>query len=405
MFSLFSPKAELGVVFHIGSLSVGAGLIRFKKGELPHVIYSLRESYPTRDLVEPEKYVSDMISALKRINARIAKEGLLHLKFTEFGSLKVKHVYYGFSSPWSITQTKIATVAKPEGFTLTKEMVDKIVEEQEKLFETNTMGETKLSNLLHVVEKRVIQIKLNGYESSDPFGKRVERADISIFVSLIPKVVFDRVFDVSLSTYHPRDTNVFSFPLAAFSIIRDSFLGASADFMFLDVGGEVSEVSIVRDGLLLETISFPLGRNYIIRKVSRVAETSPEEAASLIRIYHEGHADENLEKKLEPILEQASQEWVAGFSSVLSKLSMRMALPTNLYAVIHNDFVSFFMKALKDEKSFEFVNRSIFINPTLVTPDKLETTVKFGKHAEKDAFIAIITAFTGRMYQAKADSA
>jgi hypothetical protein len=402
MFSFFSPKAELGVVFHVGSLSVGAGLVRFKKGELPKVIYTLRESYPYREQLEPEKYVSDMVTALKKVNLRLAKEGLLHLKFTEFGSLKIKHVFYGFSSPWSVTQTKVAIISKPEGFTLTKEMVDKIVEEQERIFEANaTGGQANAKSLLHVVEKRVIQIKLNGYETSEPFGKKADRADVSIFVSLIPRIVFNKVFDVSLSTYHPRDTNVFSFPLVSFSVIRDSFLGASSDFMFLDVGGEISEISIVKDGLLLETVSFPLGRNYIVRQVARAASTTPEEAASLIRIYHEGHADAALEQKLAPVIEQASSEWVTGFNSVLGKLSMRMALPTNLYAVIHNDFVRFFMKALENERAFQFSGRDLSFQATLVNPEKLSTSVVFGKHADRDAFIAILASFSGRVYESK----
>jgi hypothetical protein len=400
MFSFFSPKSELGIVFHIGSSSIGAGLIRLKKGEIPHIIYSLREDIPFHEKIEPEKFLADMADTLKKVNLRVAKEGIVHLKFTEFGSLKIKHVYYVFASPWSVTQTKVATIKKTEGFVLTKEMVDHIVEEQEHIFEKETLGREDLGDRLTAIEKRVIQIKLNGYETADPFGKRTESADISLFVSLIPKSVLDKVFDISMTTYHPKDTNAFSFPLASFSTIRDVF-GSMKDFMFIDIGGELSDLSVVKDGLILETTSFPLGRHFLVRRISKAFATSIEEAASLVRLYHEGNADGTLEEKLKPVIDKASEEWLAAFNASLSSLAEKMTLPSSLFALINNDFVNFFMRALQDEKVSEFGVNDVPLSVTLINHDKLKSAVMFSKNADKDPFIAILTAFVGRAYESK----
>jgi hypothetical protein len=400
MFSLFGPSSELGIVFHIGSSSVGAGLLRLKKGEIPHVIYALRELIPYHENVEADTFLAETIDAIKRVNVRMAKDGLSHLKFTEFGSLKIKQVYYVFASPWSVTQTKIATIKKNEPFVLTKEMVDAVVDEQEKIFEKATLGKEEFVDQLQAIEKRVIQVKLNGYEVAEPYGRKANVADISLFVSIIPKAVVARMFDVSMTTYHPKDTSIFSFSLASFSTLRDVF-HAENDFIFIDIGGELSDISIIKDGLILETASFPLGRNFLIRKLSKLYSGSHEETASLIKLYHEGGAEPSLEQKLKPLMAEATEEWLTAFGSVLTKISERIPLPTSIFAVINNDFVDFFMKALRSEKVSEFSVVDVPLSVTLINHDKLKSAVLFGKHAEKDPFIAILAAFVGRVYETK----
>jgi hypothetical protein len=400
MTSFFGSQAELGIVFHIGSSSIAAGLIRFKKGELPHVIYTLREFIPYQENLDPEKFFTDMIETLRIINERLAKEGLTHLKFTEFGELKVKNVYYVFSPPWSVTESKVATINKPEGFELTESMVNTLLEDQEHLFESETMGKADLNELLVPIEKRVIQIKLNGYEVANPYGKKARRADISIFVSIIPKAVLDKVFEVSMTTYHPKDTNVSTLLLASFSVLRDVFHEKN-DFMLLDIGGEVSELSIIKNGLIVQNASIPLGRNFIVRRVAKLIGSTAEEAASLVKLYHEGHVDPIVEQKLKPDIEQASKEWMMGIRDVFSKLSQNVALPTTIFVLVYNDFVHLFMKALLSEKTSEFGISDFAMSAILIDADKLKSAVEFGKHADKDPFLAILSAFVGRMYDSK----
>jgi hypothetical protein len=341
-----------------------------------------------------------MLDALRRVNARLAKEGIVHLKFTPFGNLTVKRIFYVFASPWAVTQTKIATINKPDGFVVTKELVDKVIAEQENIFETEVLSHADLGDKLQAIEKRVVQIKLNGYEVENPYGKKATRADISLFISLIPKAVVDKVFDISMSTYHPKGTAIFSLPLASFSTIREVFHN-DRDFIFIDVGGELSDISVIRDGLILETASFPLGRHFLTRKVAKSFATTESEAVSLVKMYHDGHAETAVAERLEPVLSEARKQWSDALHTTLSKISLTIALPTHLFAIINNDFVPFFMKALKSEKVTEFGVSESPLSVVLVNHDALKSVVTFGKHANKDPFIAILAGFVGRVYESK----
>ncbi len=398
--SLFSPKSELALIFHIGSSSVSAGLVRLKKGSVPQILYTLLEPIPYREEVHAEKFLASMVEALKQVNTRIKKEAAPHVKFTDVGHMKVKRIYYSFSSPWVATQTKTVTIKEPEDFVVTEERVNRVIDAHEKMFESETLGGRETIDTLHVIEKRVIQITLNGYEVEEPYGKKAREAEISFFTSLIPKSVLDKVFDVSRVTYHPKDTSVFSFPLVSYSVIRDVFHNHK-EYICLDVGGELTEISLVKNGLLLETASFPVGAHSVVRKVKKAFATTPEEAGSLLTTYSLGHMDKATENILKPIIDTATQAWIDALRTALETISHKTSLPGEVFLVMSGHSVSFFMKALGKEhvSEFGFFDRPLSV--VLVDHDNIKERVSCGKGAEKNSFIALLAAFVGTVYETK----
>jgi Actin-like ATPase involved in cell division len=233
----------------------------------------------------------------------------------------------------------------------------------------------------------VVQITLNGYELADPYGKKAKSAQISIFMSLVPNMVLEKVRQITIAAFHPKGTNAHTLALASFSTIRDTFQTAP-DFLYLDIGGELSDVAVTKDGLLLESASFPAGRNTIVSAAAKAFATSPEQASSLIRLYEEGKLDDTTKEKVRPVLDEAGENWMKSLSDALTRLSDHVSLPKESYAVIDGDLLPFFMRTLS-AGSF---------SPTLVSADRLKDSVSFSEHAEKDAFIAIASAFAARAY-------
>ena len=397
MFSFGRPKTELGVVFDIGSSSVGAGLALFEKGSPTRILYTMRKPISFDEKPVPERFFKDMLSVLGQANIAIIKEGMEKLRLTEYADLSIRHVTYIFSSPWSVSQTKIAVIEKPDPFTFTKSMVDRIIDENERLFEAETIeaDEKSLREKLSVIEKRVIHVSLNGYQIAEPYGKKTRRAEVSFLTSLAPKVVTDRIAEVSMTAYHPKDTRFFSFSLAAFSMIRDSFHNTD-DFVFLDVGGEISEISVVKKGLMLETVSFPAGFRSLVRKVAKEFATTYSEAESLVKINADGNADGALREKIQPVIEEAAREWSVTFHDLLSKLSTRTSLPQDLFANANSDLAHFFIRSIKQEKISQFGIQEVPFAVTFLSADKLKDSVVFLPGAEKDLSMALIIGFVGR---------
>lgn len=372
---LFSSKPDFAIVFHIGSASVGAGLLRLECGKGPHVMYSLRELIPYRDSVAPERFIADMLGALKKVNARISSEALQAVGH----KFKAKHVYYVLSSPWTVTQAKVASIREQKPFVLTKARVDHIVDSQ-----------TKAAEGLQLFEKRVVDVKLNGYQIADPYGKKARSADISLFMGFVPKTILNGVIDSAARTYHPKDTRLASFALASYLAARDIFHDQS-DFIFLDIGGELSDVSVVRDGAVVETASFPLGRNSIIRKLQVDLGISAEEVISLVRTYEEGVADESLAAGLRPVLDAATTAWMSGFREALDRIASGKTLPRQAYLVVNDDFARFFERILGVD--------SVTMSPKVVDSATLCSAVSFADKAVKDPFIAMAAFMAGKLYE------
>lgn len=397
MFSFGRPKTELGVVFDIGSSSVGAGLALFEKGSPTRILYTFRSAISFDEKPTPKRFFKDMLSTLGMANTALLKEGMDNVRQTEHKGLSVKHVAYLFSSPWSISQTNIATIEKPEPFTFTRSMVDRIIDENERAFEAKAKSASSLEfrDNLSVIERRVIHVALNGYQVSDPYGKKIKRADVSFFVSLAPKAVLERISEVSMSAYHPRDTRFFSFSLAAFSMIRDSFHNTD-DFVFLDVGGEISEISVVKKGLMLETASFPAGFRSLVRKVAKEFGVTYAEAQSLVKVHADGNADEALKARILPVIAEATKEWSATFHDVLSTLSTRLSLPRDLFANANSDLAHSFIRGIEDEKISQFGIQEVPFTVTFLSPDILRDSVVFAPGVQKDLSLSLIIGFVGR---------
>ena len=399
MFSFFSKdKVELGVVFNIGSSSVGAGLVKFRRGQVPHVVYTVREQIPYQEVVSPERFLSDMLTTLGTVHGRLHKEGLAHLKFTEYGAHRIRHAFYAFSSPWAASQTKIATVENKEPIIVTRDMIDGVVMKAEKNFEVEVIDPTKdpeLKDKLSVIEKRIIQIRLNGYEVRDPYGKEAKTVDISFFISLVPKMVIDRISESTLGALHPKDMRFTSSQLASYSAIRDVFSHRD-DFILLEIGGEVSDVSVVKNGLVLETASFPLGRNFLVRRISRALSVTNEGALSLLRLYYGDHADVTVSESLRPVLDNAATEWLGALHTTLVEISGSLSLPQDLLLILGGDLVPFFMRAVKDEKITQFDVVDVPFRATLVNQDLLKQHISFAASAVKDPAIALATIFASR---------
>lgn len=385
MFSFFSRKPDLEAVFDIGSSSVRGGLVHKEEGKAPHIVFTVREQIPFPTSLSPKRFFKAMTDALDLVNAAMVKAA---------AGRRVRRVAFAFSSPWSATQTKVATIERPEPFVLTKAMADEVIAEAEKAFEAETLNTTPdgVADKLATMERRVIQVSLNGYPVADPYGKKARRVDISFFTSIAPKAVIDKVFETSMKAYHPKGTNAYSFPLVAFSLLRDMYHDVD-DFVFLDVGGELTDVSIVKNGLIVESASFPLGANFLMRSVSKAFATSPEQSESLLRLHFEEHGDANLAEKLAPVLAGASKEWTSELHGLLSKLSDTMSLPQRLFLIVGGDLVRFFVESVKDEKVAQLGLEDVPFSVTLLNPDKLKDHVSFASDAKKDPLIAMIAAF------------
>ena len=54
----------------------------------------------------------------------------------------------------------------------------------------------------------------------------------------------------------------------AFKVLGDIINKKEEGFLIIDIGGEVTEICIVRNGALEQTVSFSIGYNLLLKKIS-----------------------------------------------------------------------------------------------------------------------------------------
>jgi len=343
-FPFFNNRREsesLVLLIDVGSASIGASLARIEKGQHPHILTSIREDISFQEVISSHRFMNAMSHSLDKALRNIQK------KTKNFGN--PAHIFCTLSSPWFILKTRSISITRDEEFEITPEEISNIINSDiEHLKEE--LKETLPPSDMRIVEKKIIQIRLNGYEVKNPYKQKTSRVEISAIVGVSSQKVVENIEKRIKSFFHSKSIHFGAFPIAAFSVIRDIF-PAEKNFLFLDVTGEATDVSLVNNNILVETSSFPLGRNFFIREISSELRTVHEEASTLFAMFARNELDEKRRVVLERILTRAEGQWRARFIKAADRLFKNRASSHRVFFTSDADTAPLFSKIIESSKT------------------------------------------------------
>jgi hypothetical protein len=149
-------------------------------------------------------------------------------------------------------------------------------------------------------------------------------------------------------------------------------------FLFLDVSGEVSDISLIREGALVEVISFPFGSRHVTRSLMKQLAVSVHEVETLLGLHGAGAVGGDTRTGFETALADAQKKWQTMFTEAVGRLSSG-SVPRRV-----------------------FLTADVFIMPTLAAafasdtwsvttlgPEQLAQHVSSREQRITDAFIAL----------------
>lgn len=329
------------VVFDIGSASVGAALFVFdtESGKID-ILYQTRIFMAFQDSLDKEQLFSVTISAIKRAGENIQKNGVNRLADSRIKIKNIKDVFCILASPWYKAEVKNLKFGEERSFTVSSKFITTILnEESEKFIDQDDK----------LVEEKVIQILLNGYNTDDPYGKEADTIDTTLFISSMSKNVQNKMADVLEGMFTSSDVSFGTFPLALFSVTRDMFK-TEKSFLLLDIGGEMTDIALIRDETIKKIHSFNLGKNFLIRKVKKSLNLIHEEAHSLIRLFMDGKSMEPESSKMKIVLSEARDEWLSKLRVILSEFSEGISLPKTVILTVDSDIAKWFVETIKNDE-------------------------------------------------------
>jgi hypothetical protein len=217
-------------------------------------------------------------------------------------------------------------------------------------------------------------------------------------MSLIPKSIEEKVLDSIQKNTHIQKDNIIahSFPLVLFTVIRDHFMHSSS-FVTMDITSELTSLTFVSGDTIVANTSFPLGRNYIIRKIAEKSEVSTEIAESSFKLYIAKKLDDSMYKSINDTVLDIEKEWSIYFEDALTSLSKDLALPKTIFITGEEDvysLVSEFIKIEKTDKTDIYRKGAIIVELTDTT---LSHLYKKDFVYESDDFIAIESVFYSKI--------
>lgn len=332
-----TKKNKIGIVIDFAGSSFGGLLFEVKEGEKMRALVSFRKSF---------NFLFDVSFTA---SLRCAKDSFRFVMkdLKKFYPGRVDFVVCVFSSPWFISKTKTITVTMEKPFEVKKDFFDNLIEEEEKNFNKDK----KTNN--QFIEHEAIKAELNGYSVKNPIGKVADSVKTNLYVSAGVKKTMETVKEEVENYFNHASLMFATFPLVAFKVLNDIMSGKEG-FLIIDIGGEITEICIVRDGALERTVSFSVGHNLLLRKISSKMNDFFEESPSTLKAYLRGHLATDDTDKVAMAVNDSVKEWRDGFRKSLLEASADALLPQNVLLVGDDLICKPFYSCVNGENFSEF---------------------------------------------------
>lgn len=385
-----NQKPKRYLVIDIRSSSVSVAIVNLAKKD-PEIEFvskkSLHSLNPSSENID--KFISDMVNLVDKTLEEVISVGLPKLSIGKKNNIKINDILVTYGSPWNKVFTKDIKIKKEKPFIFTKKKFDEIIEQQIK-----SEGKDLTTN--KIVEKDVTHVILNGYELSNPFDKEAKEITISFYLSFISKKIIEAIETKIDSHFHKAKIINRTFPLILFTSIRDTFMNAHT-FTFFDISGEVTDFGVINQGSFVYIGSIPIGKNHIIREVSRVCNIENSVASSILSLIAKGEADESCTKDISSVLEKIEQDWINGIKKLLNE--NKIHVPKMSFLTADEDGLEFFSKVLNKS----FAKRNLFeteqdIQVIILGRDKLNNFINKKEDTKPNPHLILSSIFLKNNY-------
>ncbi|MDB5254863.1 MAG: hypothetical protein JWL92_239 [Candidatus Nomurabacteria bacterium] len=299
-------------------------------------------------------------------------------------------------SPWYTSYTRTITYNKTPVFTCTKRLVDSLIEKEiESLLKETSAAGDAFGDSFKVVEQQVSRISLNGYSTTDPYGKKVQSMEIVLMVTLVPEVVVERFTGILRRSYGDRTIHVTTGLHAAYVALRDNG-GVQSNCVIVDVGEEVTDIAFVKDNLFVSQHSFPLGVYELYRSLSSVTGSSLE-ARALVEAYRLDKLSPNNVRIVEKAINAFALQWQKLLHEVVAEGTHGFHVPPHWYIVGDQRFEALFTGIISSDTFLQHASTAPELVPVFLNTLKFSAQIQASAAETPDPSLAIGALFIDRL--------
>lgn len=293
---------------------------------------------------------------------------------------KMKSLYSGqidevlcvFSSPWFSSKTKIITLTRGKPFEIKKDFFSNLIEEEEKSFNPPKIGEAgRKEENSRFIEHEIIKSELNGYSVKSPIGKIAQSVKSYVYLSAGVERAMEMAEKEIAKVFIHTPLRFATSSLVVFKVLSD-IINNKEGFLIIDIGGEITEINLIRNNALEQSASFSKGTNFLFRKAAIAMNTFLKEAISTVKVYSRGHRTLESSDKIAAAIKDSVGEWKDSLKNSLSIMAQENLLPQNVFVIGDDPVCRFFSSCFENSDLSEFtILRKPFIaqkvNPEWLT--------------------------------------
>lgn len=370
LFSFKKSKGTSIAVIDINSASVGGAYVRYEEGALPVIYYTARVDVEPR---EGEPILDSMMRSLSFLEQLMVLEGAPALR-RETGDGSVERVLVSVSAPWQETEVATTHLEEKKPFTFTHAHLDAV-------------GNAPLKKDRIRSGRTVIATVLNGYETPNPFGKRVTRADLVVLSSSLEKEAARQIEASIRRAFHTGNIELAAFSPASYTVFRDLY-PHQKDFLLLDVSGSGTDVALVKRGMLVETRTVSYGTHDLERAARKAGQRAHLGADQML--------DPEANKTFAEEAEAIERVWLTELKEVLAAFSGTRALPRTLFLLAHPSAREYLKRSLEGSELKSLWLSDEPLSVIAVSPANLATKVTTRGLGEGDLYLAVLALYAAK---------
>ncbi|MDD5589927.1 MAG: cell division FtsA domain-containing protein [Candidatus Portnoybacteria bacterium] len=200
-----------------------------------------------------------------------------------------------------------------------------------------------------LINAAVVEIKIDGYQVTNPLGFQGKEISFSIFNAYAPLMhlgalnsIADRLkLDIMLIAAEP------------FAISRGVTEEGSGDAIFIDIGGGTTDIALSRQKGLEGIKSLALGGRAFSKRLAENLGLGFDEAEQIKLKYSQGEVSGAVKRKITEIFKQDIRVWLSGVALALSEFSQLSPLPSKILLCGGGSTLPGIKKALESQNWFE----------------------------------------------------
>ncbi len=300
---LFTPtRKQKGIVFDIGTASVSATLFELPdKNHKPRIVKTFRQFHKVSLQKDALHFSRSTITQFSHVMKEVSA-------FTE-GSMPTFYVI-GLASIFYLGKTERFHRGGRNNAALKVVELEGILEEGKKKF----LEDLKREDIV-VFESVIMKTFLNGYPVEKPIGRLADEIDLWIRFSATSRDLHDRITQTIEGFTRTAKIHFSTFPVSTWSLMRQMVSGGNSAIV-VDIGGELTEVTFIMDGIITEVLALPFGVLNIVLRISEHERIDLENAFSLLKNYTGGMLEDEIKNKLSVLIRKEIKQWEQLFERV-----------------------------------------------------------------------------------------